>query len=323
MRIERFAFFFFAVVLAGAGSATADEYPSKTIRIINPFPAGGGVDFLLRPIAQKMSDDLKTPVIIDNRSGANGAIGSDLCAKAAPDGYTLLAGTTGALPMNAALRKNLPYDPVKDFAPISNIAESAFVLSVHPSVPVRTLQEYIALAKARPGQVSYASFGIGSSSHFGGELFSQMAGVQLLHVPYKGSAPSLAAILGGEVMSSFDSMQSVMPHVRAGRLRALGLGAAKRSPAATDMPTISESGLAGFEVGSWYGLLAPAGTPKDIVAKLHAEVVKALAVSSIRERIVSTGTEPVGNTPEEFAAQIRSDLAKWRKVAAEAKISAD
>jgi tripartite-type tricarboxylate transporter receptor subunit TctC len=309
--------------IIGAGPAAADDYPAKSIRIINPFPAGGGLDFFMRPLAQKLSESLKTPVIVDNRPGANGAIGAELGAKAAPDGYTLLAGTTGALPMNAALRKKLPYDPIKDFAPISNVAESAFLLTVHPSVPARTVQEFIALAKARPGQISYASFGVGSSPHFGGELFSQMAGVQLLHVPYKGSAPSVAALLSGEVMASFDSMQSVMPHARNNRLRPLGLGALKRSPAAPDLPTISESGLPGYEVGSWYGLLAPAGTPKEIIVKLHAEVVKALAAADIRERIVSTGAEPLGNTPEEFAAQIRDDLVKWRRVATEAKMLTD
>jgi tripartite-type tricarboxylate transporter receptor subunit TctC len=314
---------FIVAAVVGAGPAAADDYPSKTIRIINPFPAGGGLDFFLRPIALKMSESLKTPVIVDNRPGANGAIGAELGAKAAPDGYTLLAATTGALPMNAVLRKDLPYDPVKDFAPISNFAESAFLLSVHPSVPARTVQEFIALAKARPGQVSYSSFGVGSSPHFAGELFSQMAGVQLLHVPYKGSAPSVAALLSGEVMASFDSMQSVMPHARNNRLHALGLGALKRSSAAPDLPTISESGLPGFEVGSWYGLLAPAGTPNKIIAKLRAEVVKALTAVDVRERIVATGAEPVGNTPEEFAAQIRGDLVKWRKVATEAKMFAD
>jgi tripartite-type tricarboxylate transporter receptor subunit TctC len=323
MRIAYLLSCFIVAAVFGAGPAAAQDYPAKPIRIINPFPAGGGLDFFVRPIAQKMSDSLKIPVIVDNRPGANGAIGAELGAKAAPDGYTLLAGTTGALPMNAALRKKLPYDPIKDFAPISNFAESAFLLTVHPSVPARTIEEFIALAKAKPGQISYASFGVGSSPHFGGELFSQMAGVQLLHVPYKGSAPSVAALLGGEVMASFDSMQSIVPYARANRLRMLGLGALKRSPAAPELPTISESGLPGYEVGSWYGLLAPAGTPKEIIAKLHAEVIKALAAADVRERIVATGAEPLGNTPEEFAAQIRADLVKWRKVAIDAKMLTD
>ncbi|HKA42407.1 MAG TPA: tripartite tricarboxylate transporter substrate binding protein [Burkholderiales bacterium] len=311
------------VSVCSVPGALGQSYPSRPVRIINPFPAGGGLDYLIRPIAQKMSENLKHAVIVDNRPGANGQIGSDLTAKAPPDGYTLLAGTTGALPMNAVVQVNLPYDPVRDFAPVSNFAESAFLLTVHPSVPARSVKEFIVLAKARPGEITYASFGTASSPHFGGELFNMMAGVKLLHVPYKGSAPSLGALMAGHVMSSFDSMQSIMPQVRAGRLRALGLAAAKRSPAAPEVPTISESGLPGFEVGSWYGLLAPAKTPREIVARLHAEIVKTLGVPEIRDRITSVGTEPLGNSPEEFAAQIRNDLVKWGKVARAANIRAE
>jgi tripartite-type tricarboxylate transporter receptor subunit TctC len=306
--------------LAGMQPAQAQSYPSRSIRIINPYTAGGGVDFLLRPIAQKMSDSMKVPVVIDNRPGANGIIAMELGAKAAPDGYTLVAGTTGSMSMNASLYPALSYDPVKDFTPISIFADAAFLLSVHPSVPARTVAEFIALARARPGEISYASFGIGSSAHFGGELLSSMTGIKLLHIPYKGSAPAVAALLAGDVMASFDSTQSAMPYVRAGRLRALGIAGLKRSPAAPEIPTISESGVEGFEVGSWYGLVAPAGTPREIVQKLHGEVVKALALPEVRERILSVGTEPVGNTPEEFAAQIRSDIAKWSKVAREARM---
>jgi tripartite-type tricarboxylate transporter receptor subunit TctC len=309
--------------LAASPPAAAQTYPSKPIRIINPYPAGGGMDFLIRPISQKMGENLKTTFFVDNRPGANGMIGMELAAKAPPDGYTLVVSTTGAMPMNAAIYPKLPYDPVRDYAPISNFADSAFVLSVHPSVPVATVKDFIALAKARPAQITYASFGMGSSPHFGGELFSMMAGVKLIHVPYKGSAPSVAALVSGEVMSSFDSMQSTMPFIRAHRLRVLGLGALKRSPAAPDIPTIAEAGVPGFEVGSWYALLAPANTPRDIVMKLHAEVVKALAVPEVNEHIRSSGAEPVGNTPEEFAAQIRSDIAKWAKVAQTAKIRAE
>lgn len=309
--------------LIGLAPAAAQTYPSKPIRIINPYPAGGGMDYLIRPISQKMSENLKATILIDNRPGANGMIGMELAAKAPPDGYTLVVSTTGAMPMNAAIYPKLPYDPVKDFAPISNFADSAFVLSIHPSVPVASVRDFIALAKARPAQITYASFGIGSSPHFGGELFSTMAGVKLIHVPYKGSAPSVTALVAGEVMSSFDSMQSTMPFIRAHRLRALGIAALKRSPAAPDIPTISEAGVPGFEVGSWYALLAPANTSRDIVAKLHAEVVKALAVPEINEHIRSSGAEPLGNTPEEFATQIRSDIAKWTRVAQSAKIHAE
>ena len=300
--------------------ACAQSYPSKPVRIINPYPAGGGMDFLIRPIAQKMGESMKGSFIVDNRPGANGMIGMELAAKAPPDGYTLVVSTTGAMPMNAAVIPRLPYDPVNDFAPISNFADSAFVLSVHPSVPAKSVKELIALAKARPATVTYASFGMGSSPHFGGELFSLMAGVKLVHVPYKGSAPAVADLVAGHVMCSFDSMQSTMPFIRAQRLRALGLGALKRSPAAPDIPTIAESGLPGFEVGSWYGLLAPAHTPRDVVTRLHEELVKALALPEIRDRITSVGTEPLGNTPEEFAQQIRNDMAKWKKVAQAANI---
>jgi len=298
----------------------AQSYPAKPVRIINPYPAGGGMDFLIRPIAQKMGESLKVTLIVDNRPGANGMIGMELAAKAPPDGYTLVVSTTGAMPMNAAIIPRLPYDPIRDFAPISNFADSAFVLSVHPSVPAKSVRELIALARSRPATVTYASFGMGSSPHFGGELFSLMAGVKLIHVPYKGSAPAVADLVAGHVMCSFDSMQSTMPFIRTHRLRALGLGALKRSPAAPDIPIIAESGLPGFEVGSWYGLLAPAHTPRDIVTKLHEEIAKALALPEIRDRITSVGTEPLGNTPEEFAEQLRKDMAKWKKVAQTANI---
>ncbi len=306
------------VALAGAcvGScALAQAYPAKPVRIINPYAAGGGMDFLIRPLAQKMAESMKGVFVIDNRAGANGMIGMELTAKAPADGYTLAVSTTGAMPMNAALYPKLPYDCLKDFAPISNFAESAFILSVHPSVPVGSVKDLIALAKARPAEVSYASFGIGSSPHFGAELFMLMTGVKLLHVPYKGSAPAVADLVAGHVMSSFDSMQSTMPFIRSKRLRALGLAALKRSSAAPDIPTISEQGVTGFEVGSWYGLLAPANTPREIVSRLNAVLVKALATPEIRDSIKSVGTEPIGNTPDEFAAQIRNDLAKWSKVA--------
>jgi tripartite-type tricarboxylate transporter receptor subunit TctC len=309
-----------AVLMALAGAcaasvAMAQSYPAKPVRIINPYAAGGGMDFLIRPIAQKMGESMKGTFVIDNRAGANGMIGMELMAKAPADGYTLAVSTTGAMPMNAALYPKMPYDCLKDFAPVSNFAESAFILSVHPSVPVHNVKELIALAKARPSEFSYASFGIGSSPHFGAELFMLMTGTRLLHVPYKGSAPAVADLVAGHVMSSFDSMQSTMPFIRTKRLRALGLAALKRSSAAPEIPTISEQGVTGFEVGSWYGLLAPANTPREIVTRLHAEMVKALTTPEISASIKSVGTEPLGNTPEEFAAQIRNDLAKWGKVA--------
>jgi tripartite-type tricarboxylate transporter receptor subunit TctC len=319
----RFVLAAIATLLVGLPHAAAQGYPSKPVRIINPFAAGGGLDVLLRPLAQKLSEGLKQPVVTDNKAGANGMIGSELVAKAAPDGYTLLAGTTGALSLNSIVYPKLSYDPLKDFAPISSFAESGFLLSIHPSVPAQNVQELIALAKARPGELTYASFGVASSSHLLAELFSMVAGIKMVHVPYKGSAPAVVDLLAGQVMLMFDSMQSQMPQVRAKRLRALGLAAVKRSAAAPDIPTLAEAGLPGVEGGSWYGLLAPAGTPREIVERLHAEVRKALAYPELRERFESAGADPVGNTPEEFAAQIRADIEKWGRVVRAADIRAE
>ena len=312
-----------ASCFVAAPGVVAQSYPAKPIRVINPYTAGGGVDAILRPLTQKMSESLGQTLPVDNRPGANGMIGMEAAAKAPPDGYTLVVSTTGALTMNVSIYQKVPFDPIKDFAPISNFADSAFILSVHPSVPAQSVKELIALAKARPNQVTYATFGIGSSAHLGTELFSTMTGVKMLHVPYKGSVPMVTDLVAGHVMMSFDSMQSVMPQIRAKRLRALGIAAAKRSPAAPEIPTISESGVPGFELGSWYGLLAPANTPREIVTRLHAEVIKALAAPEVRDRFKSFGTEPLGNTPDEFAAQIRRDIVKWAKVARAANVRAD
>jgi tripartite-type tricarboxylate transporter receptor subunit TctC len=303
--------------------AQAQGYPVKAIRVINPYTPGGGVDALFRPLAQKMSEALKQQIVVDNRPGANGMIGMEAAAKAAPDGYTLVVSTTGALAMNVSVYKKVPFDPVRDYVPISNYAESPFMLAAHPSVPAKNIRELIALAKSHPEQLTYASFGVGSSAHLGMELLSMLAGVKMIHVPYKGSVPMVTDLVAGHVMLSLDSVQSLMPVLRDGRVRAIGIAAAKRSPAAPDIPTIIESGLPGFEVGSWYGLLAPAGTSPEIIKRLHAEVVRALASSEVRERFQSFGSEPLGNSPDEFAAQIRSDIAKWAKVAKSANVRAD
>lgn len=306
-----------------AGPARGQGYPAKPIRVINPYTPGGGVDAILRPLTQKMGESLKQNFVVEYRQGANGMIGVAAAAKSTPDGYTLLVGTTSALTMNPSVYDKVPYDPIRDFAPISNFGESAFVLAVHPSVPAVNVKQFVAFARARPGELAYASFGVGSISHFGAELFSITTGIKLLHVPYKGSVPAIADLMAGHVMLIFDSMQSTMPQIRARRLRALGLAAQKRSPAAPDMPTIGEAGVPGFELTSWYALLAPANTPREIVTRLHGEVVRALATPEVRERFRSFGTEPVGNTPDAFAEQIRSDLAKWEKVARTANIRAN
>lgn len=322
MRISRLFTAIIASGLMGLPPASGQSYPAKPVRIINPYPAGGAADSLLRPIAQKMGESLKATFVIDNRPGANGIIGTEVAAKLPPDGYTILMGSTSSLPMNAATYPKLPYDPNRDFAPISTFMYSSLLLLVHPSVPAGSVKEYITLAKARPGQITCGSFGIGSTAHFAIGLVAMMTGAKLNHVPYKGSAPLIIDLLAGQIESSFDSMQNAMPYIRAKRVRALGLAASKRSPVAPDIPTISEAGVPGFEIGVWFGLLAPANTPRDIVMKLNAEVVKALSHPDIRGIYASTGAEPLTNTPDEFAALIRSEMVKWAKVARAAKISA-
>jgi tripartite-type tricarboxylate transporter receptor subunit TctC len=297
-------------------SALASDYPSKPVKIIVPFPAGGAADTMMRRLAQKMSEDMHGVFIIDNRGGANGIIGMELGAHAAPDGYTLVLGSTSSMPMNAAINPNLPFDPVKDFAPISCFSYSPLILVVNPSVPAQTVAEYIALAKQKPGQISYASFGVGSTAHFAGELFSQMAGIKLFHVPYSGSAGSTVDLLSGHVMSGFDTMQNSTPYIRSGMFRPLGIAALKRSTILSDVPTISESGLPGFEIGSTFGLLAPADTPRDILMKLHDAMARVLVLPEIIDYMASVGTEPYGNTPEQqYASWIRSEMLRWADVA--------
>lgn len=300
--------------------ASAQTYPAKAIRIVVPFPAGGNADIFARAYAQKLNDSWGQPVVVDNRAGAAGIIGTQLVAKSVADGYTLLFGTTGTHTTNPAVYAKLPYNPVSDFSPVSNFADSPFLLVVHPSVPAGSLRELIALAKARPGQLDYASFGIGSSAHLAGEMLRTMTGINIVHVAYKGGPPALTDLLGGHVALMFNALPAVMPQVKSGKLRALALAAAKRTAALPGMPTFAEAGLANFEAGSWYGILAPAGTPRDVVARLHGETVRILALPDVRQRLASEGAEAIGNSPEEFSAQIRRDMARWAKVAKDAKI---
>lgn len=300
--------------------ASAQSYPAKAIRIVVPFPAGGNADIFARAYGQKLNDSWGQPVVVDNRAGAAGIIGTQLVAKSVADGYTLLFGTTGTHTTNPAVYAKLPYNPVSDFSPVSNFADSPFLLVVHPSVPAGSLRDLIALAKARPGQLDYASFGIGSSAHLAGEMLRTMTGINIVHVAYKGGPPALTDLLGGHVALMFNALPAVMPQVKAGKLRALALAAAKRTAALPGMPTFAEAGLANFEAGSWYGILAPAGTPRDVVTKLHGETVRILALPDVRQRLASEGAEPIGNSPEEFSAQIRRDMARWAQVARDAKI---
>ncbi|NBR28046.1 MAG: tripartite tricarboxylate transporter substrate binding protein, partial [Betaproteobacteria bacterium] len=261
--------------------------------------------------------------VVDNRPGANGIIGTEMLVKSPPDGYTIALGSTSTMPMNAAIYAKLPYDPLKDFSFISSFSFTPLILVVHPSVPVKSVKEFIALAKAKPNQVVYASFGVGGVAHFGAELFSHMAGIKMIHVPYKGSGPSTIDLLAGQVMASFDTMQNAMPYVRAGRMRGLGIASLKRSTVAPEIPTIDEVGVKGYEVGTMFGLVGPAGMPRDIVMKLNAEMGRAVAHPEVTKLMVPVGTEPMHNTPEEFAEIIRKDMPKWAKVARDANMRAE
>jgi tripartite-type tricarboxylate transporter receptor subunit TctC len=310
-----------AALTVTAAPSQAQPYPAKPIRIVVPFPAGGNADIFARAFAQKLGEVWKQTPIVDNRAGAAGIIGTQFVAKSPGDGYTLLFGTTGTHTTNPAVYAKLPYDPVKDFAPVSNFADSPFLLVVHPSVPANTLQGLVALARARPGQLDYASFGAGSSAHLAGEMLRTMAGINIVHVAYKGGPPAVNDLVGGHVALMFNSMPAVLPLVKSARLRALAVAAAKRAPTLPDLPTFGEAGLTGFEAGSWYGILAPAGTPREVVTRLHGETVRMLGLPDVRQKLASEGAEAIGNTPEEFAAQIQRDIARWAKVAREAKIT--
>lgn len=301
----------------------AQNYPTKPIRMIVPFPPGGTTDILARVAGQKITEAFGQQVIVDNRPGAGGNIGTELVAKSAPDGYTLLTDPGSTLTINPSLYAKLPYDVLKDFAPVTIIAAVPNLLVVHPSLPVKSVRDLIILAKARPGQLNYASTGAGQSTHLSMELFKTMAGINVVHIPYKGSSPALADLLGGQVSLMFDNMPSSLPHVKAGKLRALAVSTLKRSPAMPQLPTVAESGLPGFEVSVWFGVLAPAGTSRDIVSKLNSAIVKSLQSPDVRERLAGQGAEAIGNTPEQFTAQMQRDLVKWAKVVKDSGVKLD
>jgi hypothetical protein len=298
----------------------AQNYPAKTVRVVNPFAAGGGLDAIFRPVMAKLSDNLGQTFVIDNRAGANGQIGTDLVAKAAPDGYTLLTGTTGALPMNAAMFPKLPYHPIRDFTTITNVVETAFLLLVHPSLKVARVEDLVKLAKARPGQMSFASFGQGSSAHLAGELFAISAKLELIHVPYKGSSAATTDLIAGQTQLMFDSLQSSMPHVRSQRLRAIAYAGARRTRVAPELPTMAESGYPEVVAGSWYGILGPANMPLAIVNKLHTEIVKATNAHEVKERLDNVGVDVILNPPQEFANTLKTDLDRWTKVVKQAHL---
>lgn len=303
-----------ALTLACA-SVSSQSYPSRPIRLVVPYPPGGPLDIMARAIGQKLTEAWSQPVVVDNRAGAGGNIGADLVAKSPADGYTLLMGAVATHAINPTLYGKLPYDAVKDFAPLALVAQVPNILVVNPAVPARSVGELIELARARPGYLNFGSGSTGSTGHLAGELFKTMAGVQMVHIPYKGGAPAMADLLAGQVQLMFDNLANALPNVRAGRLRALAVTTLARSPAVPDLPTIAEAGLPGFDLTTWFGLMAPAGTAPEIVAKLNAEIVRALAAKDMRERLEKMGAEPpANNTPERFAAFIRAEAAKYAKV---------
>jgi tripartite-type tricarboxylate transporter receptor subunit TctC len=290
------------------------DYPNRPLKLVVPYPPGALTDLLARAIGERLATALKQPVVIENKPGAGGGVGAEFTAKAAPDGYTIMGGTISTHAINASLYKDLPYDPVKDFVPITLIARVPNMLVVNPAVPARDVKELIVLLKANPDKYTFASSGNGTSQHLSGELFKSMAGVEMQHIPYKGSPPALQDVVGGQVTMTFDNITTAWPLAKAGKLRALAVTTAKRSAIAPDVPTLAEAGLTGFEIGSWQGVFAPAGTPSPIVRRLNAEIVKILRTPEINERLAGLGAEIVADSPEEFAALVKSEVVKWSEV---------
>jgi tripartite-type tricarboxylate transporter receptor subunit TctC len=301
-----------AGLLLGMSLAAAQDFPKKPIELVVPFVAGGTTDNIARLIAQRFSDSWGQTVVVNNRPGGGGTIGTNVVAKAAPDGHTLLVTTIG-FAINAGLQK-LPYDPIKDFAPIAELASLPLMLVVHSSVPATSLAEFIALMRSKPGGWDYASAGVGTSPHLAAEMFKAMAGVDLVHVPYKGNAEANNAMLGGHVKIYFALVPAVLQHVKAGTLRALAVTTEKRLPYLPDVPTIAELGFPGYEISSWQGVFAPAGTPKDVIAKINGELVRLVNTPEVRTRMAQEGADPVGSTPDAFAERVKSEITKWTKV---------
>lgn len=300
--------------VASAPTALAQAYPTRPVKLIVPFPPGGPLDATGRLVAQKLTDVWGQSVIVENKPGAGGNIGADLVAKAAPDGYTILLGALSTHAVNPTLYSSMPYDAVKDFAPITLLATTPNVLVVNPSLPVNSVKDLVAYAKAHPNKLSFGSGSNGSAGHLAGELFKVDTGTDIVHIPYKGAAPAMQALLAGDVQFMFDNLASATPQVKAGKLKALAVTTAKRSPLAPDLPTMAEAGLPGFDITTWYGLMAPAGTPKEIVAKWSTDVAKILNSPDIRERLAAQGAEAAPMTPDQFAAFIKSEIPKYARI---------
>ena len=303
-----------SLVLGSAPAAVAQPFPSRTVHIVVPFPPGGPLDATGRLIAQKLSEMWGQSVVVDNKPGAGGNIGADFVAKSAPDGYTVVMGALSTHAVNPSLYPQMPYNAVKDFAPITLVAVTPNVLVVNPTLAVTSAKEFIAFAKANPGKLNFGSGSNGSAGHLAGELFNVETGAKMVHVPYKGGAPATQALLAGDTMLMFDNLANAMPQVKAGKLRALAVTTATRSSLAPDLPTMAEAGLPGFDIATWFGLLAPAGTPRDIIAKWNADVTKILASPEMRERLVAQGAEPSPTTPEQFGQMIEVELAKYARI---------
>ena len=301
----------------------AASFPNRPVKIIVAFPAGGGTDIAARILAPKLGERLGQQVVIENRGGASGVIGTELAARAAPDGYTLFMGTLGNFSVNQHLIAKLAVDPVKDFAPITKVVDVHFVLLAHPSLPANNVRELLALAKAKPGQLTHSSSGAGGAPHLGAELFKRMGGVDMTHIPYKGSAPSMQDVMGGQVSITFDSLLQALPFIRDGRLKALAVLGPARSPQLPDVPTVAESGLPGYDLTNWFGLAAPAGTPKEIINKIYTDAAAVLQGQEVRERFSAMAATAAGTTPEQFGTLIREDSAKWARLIKEAGIKAD
>jgi tripartite-type tricarboxylate transporter receptor subunit TctC len=310
------------VLIALAGASQAQTFPVKPLRIISPFPPGGGNDTLARTIAPKLTESLRQNVLVDNRPGANTIVGSEILARSAPDGYTLIL-LPNVLAINPSLYPKLPYHPIKDFAPISLVGSSPMVLAMHPSVPAKDVRGLVALARTRAGQLAYGTSGNGSVGHMAGALFELLAGVKLQHIPYKGTAIMVTDVISGQISFTFGSALGVLPHVRSGRMRAIAVTGEKRSPAVPDLPTVAEAGVPGYSIVLWYGLMAPGATPGELVGRLNAEINKALADADIRNRLAAQGVDAVGGTPAAFAALIASDLKKYADLVKRAGMKAE
>lgn len=306
-----------------AANVLAQNYPAKPIRMVVPFPPGGGNDVIARIVAQKLSTRFGQSVVVENKAGANGIVGLTAVMQAAPDGYTLGIAAAGPMAVNPSLYDKLPYNPVKDFEPITNMVIYPLLLVTHPSLPAKNMKEFLALAKERPGKIFFASPGSGNSGHLAGELLNSIAKVNTVHVPYKGQGPAMSDLLAGQVHALYSSIPSVLPHVQQGRLNALAIGSAKRLSSLPNIPTIAESGVPGYEAYSWIGIVAPPGTPKDIVNKLNREIVDILRQKDVEEDLLRQGAVPVGDTPEHFAVYIKDEIAKWGAVVKAANIKAD